>query len=85
MYTSRAKKLSSPRRMLMLVLDEPMSTSAAMRPPASVASRRFANLAEARRHVAANISPRRFDPQPLVEWEERSRRYAEIESRFAKG
>jgi len=51
----------------------------------AVASRRFANLAEARRHVAANISPRRFDPQPLVEWEERSRRYAEIESRFAKG
>jgi rhamnulokinase len=51
----------------------------------AVAAGRFATLSEARRHVAANISPRRFDPQPSAEWEERSRRYAEIEARFAKG
>jgi rhamnulokinase len=51
----------------------------------AVAAGRFATLAEARRHVAANISPRRFDPQPSAMWEEKARRYAEIEARFAKG
>jgi rhamnulokinase len=50
----------------------------------AVAAGRFATLAEARRHVAANISPRRFDPQPSAEWKERARRYSEIEARFAK-
>ncbi|MGH9937300.1 MAG: rhamnulokinase, partial [Blastocatellia bacterium] len=49
----------------------------------AVAAGRFATLAEARRHVAANISPRRFEPQPSPAWEEQARRYAEIEARFA--
>jgi rhamnulokinase len=48
----------------------------------AVAAGRFATLAEARRHVAANVSPRRFDPQPSPEWEEKARRYAEIEARL---
>jgi rhamnulokinase len=50
----------------------------------AVAAGRFATLAEARRHVAANISPRRFDPQPSAEWQERTCRYAEVEARFSK-
>jgi rhamnulokinase len=50
----------------------------------AVAAGRFATLAEARRHVAANISPRRFEAQPSPEWEEKARRYAEIEARIAK-
>ena len=50
----------------------------------AVAAGRFSTLAEARRHVAANISPRRFDPQPSAEWEEKARRYAEIEAQFAR-
>ncbi|HEV2669183.1 MAG TPA: rhamnulokinase family protein, partial [Blastocatellia bacterium] len=50
----------------------------------AVAAGRFATLAEARRHVASNISPRRFDPQPSAEWEEKACRYMEIEARFAK-
>jgi rhamnulokinase len=50
----------------------------------AVAAGRFATLAEARRHVAVNISPRRFDSQPSAEWEEKARRYAEIEAELAK-
>jgi rhamnulokinase len=50
----------------------------------AVAAGRFPSLTEARRHVAANISPRRFEPQPSPEWEEKARRYAEIESGFTK-
>lgn len=50
----------------------------------AVAAGRFATLAEARRHVAANVSPRRFEAQPSPEWEEKARRYAEIEARLAK-
>jgi rhamnulokinase len=53
----------------------------------AVASGRFASLAEARRHVAANISPRRFEARTSPEqpsWEEKANRYAEIEARFAK-
>jgi len=50
----------------------------------AVAAGRFATMAEARRHVAANVSPRRFEPQPSQEWEEKARRYAEIEERFSK-
>jgi rhamnulokinase len=50
----------------------------------AVAAGRFATLAEARRHVAANISPRRFEAQPSPEWEEKARRYAEIEAQLAK-
>jgi rhamnulokinase len=50
----------------------------------AVAAGRFATLSEARRHVAANLNPRRFDAQPSPEWEERTRRFAEIEGRFAR-
>jgi len=53
----------------------------------AVAAGRFASLAEARRHVAANIIPRRFEPRPSPEWpswEEKARRYAEIETRLAR-
>jgi rhamnulokinase len=50
----------------------------------AVAAGRFATLADARRHVATNISPRRFKPQPSPEWEEKTRRYAEVESRLAR-
>jgi len=49
----------------------------------AVAAGRFATLAEARRHVAANVNPRRFEPRPSPAWEEQARRYAEIEARFA--
>jgi rhamnulokinase len=50
----------------------------------AVAAGRFASLAEARRHVAANISPRRFEAQPSQEWEEKAQRYAEIEDQLAR-
>jgi rhamnulokinase len=50
----------------------------------AVAAGRFATLAEARRHVAANITPRRFEAQPSPEWEEKARRYAEIKARLAR-
>ena len=50
----------------------------------AVAAGRFATLAEARRHVAANISPRRFEARSSAEWEEKARRYAEIEAQLAK-
>jgi len=50
----------------------------------AVAAGRFATIAEARRHVAANVSPRRFEPQSSPAWEEKARRYQEIEARFAK-
>ncbi len=48
----------------------------------AVAAGRFSTLAEARRHVATNTSPRRYEPHPSPEWEEKARRYAEIEARF---
>jgi rhamnulokinase len=50
----------------------------------AVAAGQFTTLAEARRHVAANTSPRRFEPQPSPVLREKARRYAEIEERFAK-
>jgi len=50
----------------------------------AVAAGRFATLAEARRHVAANISQRRYEALPSPEWEEKARRYAEIEAQLAK-
>ncbi|HEU0183689.1 MAG TPA: rhamnulokinase family protein [Blastocatellia bacterium] len=50
----------------------------------AVAAGRFASLAEARRHVAANVSPRRFEPQQSQEWEAKAQRYSEIEAQFAK-
>jgi rhamnulokinase len=48
----------------------------------SVTAGRFATLAEARRHVEACTSLRRFEPQTSTAWEEAAQRYAEIEARF---
>jgi rhamnulokinase len=45
----------------------------------AVASGRFASLAEARRHVSANVSLRRFGPRSDGKIEEAARRYAEVE------
>jgi rhamnulokinase len=50
----------------------------------ALAAGRFASLAEARRHNAANVSLRRFVPQSPQAWEEKARRYADIEARFTK-
>ncbi|HKQ74433.1 MAG TPA: rhamnulokinase family protein [Blastocatellia bacterium] len=50
----------------------------------AVAAGRFATLADARRSVAANVRLSRFEPQSSPAWEEKARRYAEIEDRFAK-
>jgi rhamnulokinase len=49
----------------------------------AIASGRFGSLAEARRHAASQISLRRFEPQASAAWAEATRRYAEIEARFA--
>ncbi|MBV8857842.1 MAG: rhamnulokinase [Acidobacteria bacterium] len=48
----------------------------------AVASGRFASLAEGRRHVAENVSLRRFEPRPTEKIEEAARRYAEVEARY---
>jgi rhamnulokinase len=48
----------------------------------AVASGRFASLVGARRHVAQNVSLRKFSPQPTAEWREAALRYAEIEARY---
>jgi len=48
----------------------------------AVASGRFASLAEARRHVSANVSLRRFEPRSGEKIEEAARRYAEVEARY---
>ncbi|MEO6724703.1 MAG: FGGY-family carbohydrate kinase, partial [Blastocatellia bacterium] len=53
----------------------------------AVAAGRFATLAEARQHVAENLSLRRFNPQSSSEghiWKDTAQRYAEIEARFVK-
>jgi rhamnulokinase len=50
----------------------------------AVAAGRFATLADARRHVSAILSPRRFEARQSSEWEEKHRRYAAIEARLAK-
>jgi rhamnulokinase len=47
----------------------------------AIAAGRFATLAEARQHIAANVNVRRFDPQPSTEWADAAGRYAEIEAR----
>ncbi len=47
----------------------------------AIAAGRFATLAAARQHVAANVSLRRFDPQASAEWANAATRYAEIEAR----
>jgi rhamnulokinase len=48
----------------------------------AVSAGRFASLAEARRHVAENVSLRRFEPRPNEEIKEAARRYAEVEARY---
>jgi rhamnulokinase len=51
----------------------------------SVAAGRFASLAEARRHVAANVTLKEFAPRRTAALEEAARRYAEVEARYAGG
>ncbi len=48
----------------------------------AVAAGRFASLAEARQHVAANIEPQNFMPRTSPAWKDSSQRYQEIETRF---
>jgi rhamnulokinase len=48
----------------------------------AVAAGRFTSLTEARAHVAANVSLRRFEPQTSAEWRAAAERYAEIEAHF---
>jgi rhamnulokinase len=48
----------------------------------AVAAGHFASLAEARRHVAENVSLRRFEPRLTAEAAEAARRYAEVEARY---
>ncbi|HWQ36487.1 MAG TPA: rhamnulokinase family protein [Blastocatellia bacterium] len=48
----------------------------------AVAAGRFGTLVEARQHVAANISLRRFAPQPSPVWQKAAQRYQELEARF---
>jgi rhamnulokinase len=43
---------------------------------------RFASLADAREHVARNIQLKRFTPRRRPGWDERARRYAELEARY---
>ena len=45
----------------------------------ATASGRFASLAEGRRHVAENVSLRRFEPRLNGAWDAAARRYADIE------
>jgi rhamnulokinase len=51
----------------------------------AMAAGRFASLAAARRHVAANIESTSFEPRPSEAWETARRLYAEIEGRFVEG
>ncbi|HJQ31650.1 MAG TPA: rhamnulokinase family protein [Pyrinomonadaceae bacterium] len=48
----------------------------------AVTAGRFASLAEARRHVASNVSPRRFEPRASREADAAARRYAEVEALY---
>jgi rhamnulokinase len=48
----------------------------------AIAHGRFGSLAEARRHVAANMRLKKFTPQPSAAWEEAARRYEAVEARF---
>ena len=49
----------------------------------AVAAGRFASLAEARRHVAENVTLKRFEPARSPAWDEAARRYAEVEARYS--
>ncbi|HEX8138082.1 MAG TPA: rhamnulokinase family protein [Pyrinomonadaceae bacterium] len=48
----------------------------------AVSAGRFASLAEARRHLAGNVSLRKFTPIRSPAWEETARRYRALEERF---
>jgi rhamnulokinase len=48
----------------------------------AVGAGRFASLAEARRHVAENVSLRRFEPRSGEKIEGAARRYAEVEALY---
>ena len=48
----------------------------------AITAGRFASLADARRHVAERIQPRRFEPRPAPGWADVARRYADLEARY---
>ncbi len=48
----------------------------------AIAAGRFATLADARQHVAANVQLRRFEPQASSAWASAAQRYAEMEARW---
>jgi rhamnulokinase len=48
----------------------------------AVTSGRFSSLDAARRHVAGNVSLKRFEPRRTRDTEEAARRYAEVEARY---
>jgi rhamnulokinase len=48
----------------------------------AVSGGRFASLAEARRHLAENVSLKKFTPARSAVWEEAARRYRALEERF---
>jgi rhamnulokinase len=48
----------------------------------AVSAGRFASLAEARRHLAENVSLKKFTPARSPAWEETARRYRALEERF---
>jgi len=48
----------------------------------AVSSGRFASLAEARKHLADNVSLKKFTPALTPAWEETARRYRALEERF---
>ncbi len=50
----------------------------------AVSAGRFASLAEGRRHVAENVSLRRFEPRVNEKVEDSARRYVEVESHYLK-
>ena len=49
----------------------------------AVAAGRFASLAEARRHVASNVRPKRFEPRAVPA--EAASEYARVEARYLEG
>lgn len=48
----------------------------------AIAAGRFTTLADARRRVAENLNPRRFEPQATPVWKNAMKNYAELEARF---
>jgi rhamnulokinase len=48
----------------------------------AVSGGRFASLAQARRHLAENVSLKKFTPARSAVWEEAARRYRALEERF---